>query len=321
MTDRNEHFLLVERFQWYFIVIIALSLVAILFFSSGLILKQKSIEAAEVKLWGARIASVGAEEAHKEFAQSIEGKSVGEQHDRAHYFGKALYNSSDASIENPIVVCDSRFSYGCLHEYIANIVVEKGLSAMVEVSKGCSEQEEFLNRRGCYHGVGHGVLLALGYELDDLHGALQTCDSFSSGSSTEACYGGIFMEFNLRSGLADESEIRPLSDGVATLCTAVAPEYIEQCVYRLPQWWFELLYRKDDMTREAMFESIGDYCRNGDITAEDQKHCFWGIGHFGVFDGSYEHEYIDELCSAAAKSEPEKQTCVQSAKERLDNYR
>ena len=53
----------------------------------------------------------------------------------------------------------------------------------------------------CWHGVGHGVMMARG---NDLRASLDVCDSLGSGSAADGCWQGVFME-NINAVFRDQA--------------------------------------------------------------------------------------------------------------------
>lgn len=128
---------------------------------------------AEAEYWKARIAAVGGVNAYRELSDSVNGMTVGNQHIAAHTFGEALYDVEGLA---GFSVCDNDFSQGCFHQFFGSSVQAEGIDTSLRETKGlCAAQARIEDRRTCEHGLGHGILGYLGYDLKNLTGALSMC--------------------------------------------------------------------------------------------------------------------------------------------------
>jgi hypothetical protein len=114
-------------------------------------------------------------------------------HQMAHALGrKAVAGAGgDASI---IRECRPDFGSGCYHGVVEAALNRAGRIDMAQLERLCVGIE---NSGGpgtsheCLHGVGHGVLGAIRYDLDS---ALHYCDALSTARRAESCHSGAFME-------------------------------------------------------------------------------------------------------------------------------
>ncbi len=260
------------------IVLVVIGILGIL--SVTWLIKPANVSTAEKtdeKYWRDRIEEIGADSAYEEFLAKYAGISIGEQHTQAHIFGNALYKAAGLP---GITVCDRNFNFGCYHEFIGWAVQEHGLSVASSLNENCLEKYESV-ALGCQHGIGHGVLASLGYDYENLAQALEVCGELRAQPEVGGCFGGAFMEYNLRTILGDESAPRPLD---ATLgrhypCSRVETQYKNACYYEQPQWW-QSLHFKDwgkKETRLPMFKHLGELCSQAKDLSY-QIRCYRGIG-------------------------------------------
>ena len=89
--------------------------------------------------------------------------------------------------------CSIEFNYGCQHGFFEHALAnsptatEAATSICADLVNAHSEKTVFY----CYHGVGHGVMMASAY---DLGLALGTCDSLGDAVASDGCWQGVFME-------------------------------------------------------------------------------------------------------------------------------
>jgi plastocyanin len=130
--------------------------------------------------------------------------------------------------------CPNDFNYGCVHGFFEYALGRSATprAAAVSICETGDKRSE-VDRFSCYHGVGHGVMMAKAY---DLQGALDVCDTFPSAQGEEGCWQGVFME-NVNAGMAGKARpgvfvrSRPLAP-----CTEVAEEYRHECYINQAGW-------------------------------------------------------------------------------------
>jgi hypothetical protein len=125
------------------------------------------------------------------------------------------------------------FSSGCFHEFIGRALHEHGEGILSEMDTYCKTTVF-----DCQHGIGHGLVTYSGYDYEDLLKALDLCKNLGTTDIRDGCFGGIFMEYNIRVMLEPDSGIRTQEGGEApdALCLLV-PEFSKQaCYFWLAQW-------------------------------------------------------------------------------------
>jgi plastocyanin len=103
----------------------------------------------------------------------------------------------------------------------------------------------------CWHGVGHGVMMARG---NDLQASLGVCDSLGSATAADGCWQGVFMEnvnaqFRHQARPGVFSRAQPLRP-----CTRVADEYRHECYINQAGW---LAYLANDDIGKATRYCLG----------------------------------------------------------------
>ena len=171
-----------------------------------------------------------------------------DDHQLAHAIGRRTaerFGVSGASF----LLCPTSFNYGCQHGFFeyalgrANSTKEviNQICGAFETNSSYSAKFKFY----CYHGVGHGVLMAQAYDLD---GAIRVCDSLDSETATDGCWQGVFME-NVNAGMRGEARTGVFSktDALAP-CDKVGVEYRHECFINHAGWLMQF-FRND--VREA----------------------------------------------------------------------
>jgi hypothetical protein len=113
-------------------------------------------------------------------------------HQLAHALGRMAVaaNGGDASV---IRQCRPDFASGCFHGVVEAAVQTRGRVDMAELERMClgaGSEERPGPVHECIHGLGHGVLGATGFDLQE---GLRDCDGLTSGFAS-SCYSGAFME-------------------------------------------------------------------------------------------------------------------------------
>ncbi|NQV93228.1 hypothetical protein HQ403_01890 [Candidatus Kaiserbacteria bacterium] len=241
--------------------------------------------------WEERVTTVGPDRAYDELIQSAKNLPLGKQHELVHVFGAALYNGKDLNL---LLVCDEQFLYGCFHEFIGSTIAEHGLHVIEEIDAICSKAEGG-NKTVCHHGVGHGIQTYLGYKEEDLVSALKVCDGFPLSDPIGGCYGGVFMEYNLRTMLGGDDEIRSLTENILSPCDHIEEKYQASCMFRLPQWWRHHL--SENVSKEITSQ-LGEMCSTA-ILPNMVSPCFQGIGNIVAVNVNFDMAQIIPLCDAS----------------------
>ncbi|MFZ2886838.1 MAG: hypothetical protein WA021_03395 [Minisyncoccia bacterium] len=255
--------------------------------------------------WRDEIEKRGAVGAYEELAKIVEDKSVNEKHKEAHAFGAALFASEGAG---GLSVCDSRFSFGCFHEFLGTAIPALGIGSIHELNDACyADLTE--SPLSCQHGIGHGVLAAYGYDDVALRDSLEACRSLKQKDPIGGCYGGVFMEYNVRTMLGDEGHLRAFTGNRFDPCDALDDAFVPACIYWLPQWWIEI-EPADIPHRRDRFTKFGEYCREFASEPETRRACFEGLGNivadYSNFDPVAAHSY----CKAAGTQPAERLLCI-----------
>jgi len=255
--------------------------------------------------WGVRIQRIGGKKAYEEFATAVAKDGVSFQHEAAHTFGEALYSQEGM---DGISVCDARFSYGCFHEFLGRAIFDKGINTVSLLNDTCIAQQDHDKTLTCQHGIGHGVLAYYGYDKNALSRALRQCKELPMTDKVGGCYGGVFMEYNFQTMLADDGVGRSPGNDMFAPCSELSEDYLPACVFWQPQWWLFLsapwVYAKAED-----FSLVGDYCR--DFVKDPALHhlCFRGIGNMAAPVSQYNEEIAKTYCEAASISPEEKMAC------------
>lgn len=249
----------------------------------------------EASAWEGVIRDKGGHEAYQQLADEIQHLEPSVQHERAHAFGRALYAAEG---KGGLSVCDSRFSFGCFHEFLGSAIAAEGLRVVPELNEGCV-QALTTSPLSCQHGIGHGVLAFLGYEDTELREALSVCKELPYNDVIGGCYGGVFMEYNMRTMLGTEARIRPAEDdSLLYPCNALDEPYVQPCYFWQSQWWRNTLDWTRSLDPLLVYARMGELCR--EAGAQYARACFEGIGNNLPPDALFEAARARDLCDAAA---------------------
>lgn len=187
-------------------------------------------------------------------------------HTAAHIFGGSLYERLGA---DGIVYCDDWFNFGCYHQFFGAMSAKEGLDALPRIDALCSAADDAT--MACFHGVGHGLVGFLGYDETALREALSRCDSLSF-RHPDGCYGGAFMEYNLRflqhGPDIFNGEYRKIENGDIHAPCALVPEHVRSSCYFAQAGWLTLY-----LSHQKIFGFCGALQR-----VEDRSACIAGLG-------------------------------------------
>ncbi|HEY9507439.1 MAG TPA: hypothetical protein VIQ27_15825 [Gemmatimonadales bacterium] len=114
-------------------------------------------------------------------------------HQLAHALGRQAVVSEGGS-DSVIAQCRASFSSGCYHGVVEASLGDRravDMGALEHMCAGAGGIRESASLFECIHGVGHGVLGAVG---GDVSRALLDCDGLSSEPLRGSCHEGVFME-------------------------------------------------------------------------------------------------------------------------------
>jgi hypothetical protein len=267
---------------------------------------QSAIKAEETQ-WRARIAAVGGKTAYEEFAQSVASLPPSLKHENAHAFGGALYEEEGIP---GLSACDSRFSYGCFHEFLGRAIARHGLSVVSELNEKCSNILSG-SPLSCQHGIGHGIEAYLGYSFSDLTRALAICRDLPHNDFIGGCYAGVFMEYNLRTMLGSSGTPRTPDGDIYAPCDWLEESYLPSCAFSQPQWWHQGLFQ--GAAREDVFAKLGEYCGRLVHTPALLRVCYQGIGALAGSSAAGVPSRAAQLCDAVSHTKPYALYCTSYA--------
>jgi hypothetical protein len=262
--------------------------------------------------WERRIREVGGRAAYGEFAASVESLDALERHEMAHGFGAALFSVEGIG---GFSVCDERFSYGCFHEFLGRAIADRGTRALRALNERCFEVDVPAPLT-CQHGIGHGIQAYFGYGRPTLNNSLEECEKLSRTDPIGGCYGGVFMEYNLRTMLGDEGSVRPMTSSWLEPCDTLPAPFDRPCAFWLPEWWRVALAPGMNGSRE-LYAKMGSLCRTLSSTSTTQL-CFEGVGVVAPIDARFDSPEIIALCEAAAAVARENAWCASYAADILE---
>jgi len=154
--------------------------------------------------------------------------STVDEHALGHHIGRQTAESFGVN-ENAFLLCPmAALNGGCQHGFFEYVLGKTTTSAEAAnlICSSLDEQYSAKFRFYCYHGVGHGVMMAAAYDLDR---ALSMCDTFLGLTAQDGCWQGVFME-NVNAGMRGDARegVFSTSDPLAP-CNGVAEKYQHEC--------------------------------------------------------------------------------------------
>lgn len=223
-----------------------------------------------------------------------------------HVIGDELYNQQGT---NGLEICTSEFSFACYHSVLARAIDEQGLGEIHEINQMCLELE---NGGKCQHGIGHGILVATGYE-EPLTG-LAVCETLEKQGHVRGCLEGVIMEFNLRSlENVTESTRRDVDErGYHYPCNDVVDKYKSVCYLEQTLWWRELFGKTNYTAIESLCAEIEN--------EENKSWCYRGIGR--LIPDEIPMDPLDTMtaeCIAMTSNVQGQAWCLQMLREKTGN--
>lgn len=110
-------------------------------------------------------------------------------HQESHNIGRIAYQLfGSEAFTHGSSVCHSGYYHGMIEQFFQ----EEGNDQFPQkTDEICSNFKTSFSRFECLHGIGHGIMAYLDY---DLPLAIDECQTLKDDYSKESCYGGVFME-------------------------------------------------------------------------------------------------------------------------------
>ncbi len=152
----------------------------------------------------------------------------GDHHDFVHKIGRATAKAFGVNAD-AFFACPVTFNYGCPHGFFEQALVEAPDAKQAALNVCDPERMKDKPRKFffyCYHGVGHGVMMAKAY---DVRASLDVCNNFPEMAQQEGCWQGVFMEntngYNTSNMRSDSFS----QDDLLYPCNTLDEKYAWQC--------------------------------------------------------------------------------------------
>lgn len=165
----------------------------------------------------------------------IEAKA--DSHFLVHQVGYAIAENEGVTVD-AFLSCPSDFNYGCQHGFFeyALAQVKSYKDTATSICENIPKNASPKLYAYCYHGVGHGLMMAVSYKIDK---ALDVCNLLPNVSAVESCWQGVFMEGG--NAAIDGAEIAGFSRGdPLSPCSKVDSRYKRQCYINHAGWLLEV---------------------------------------------------------------------------------
>ena len=221
-------------------------------------------------------------------------------HQLAHALGRTalVVSGNDASV---IAQCRPIFASGCYHGVVESYLQTRTHIDMGALGAMCESAGDARSGAigACMHGLGHGVVGAMAYDLD---AALAQCDGLAAPESAEACHSGAFMEAinsafgkprlgasgHAHGASAGQTELRLLDpqDPYAP-CDRYSAPYADPC------WGYQGFI----VLRYAAFDAAAALDLCNDAPGERASQCYRSVGF--QLTGLYQRDdgWIVEQCT------------------------
>ena len=194
------------------------------------ICQQKAFLTGDTACLGDLIVRAGPDRVLETVVKAIEAGDIDsstDTHDLAHEVGRQTARVFGIGGEG-FLRCSILFNYGCQHGFFEQALASSpsATEAAFSICADLVGSEPTKTVFYCYHGVGHGVMMASAYDLDL---ALEVCDSLGDPMASDGCWQGVFME-NVNSVMRGEAREGVFLDSdPLTPCNKVADRHKWEC--------------------------------------------------------------------------------------------
>jgi hypothetical protein len=165
-------------------------------------------------------------------------------HQVAHVVGRETakdYGSNFKAFD----LCPTTFNYGCSHGFFEYVLARtpNARKAATTICESLNPETNLLIAGfTCYHGVGHGIMMAQGYNVKN---SLKECNTMPDAKAKDGCWQGVFME-NVNAGMQGRAlpGLFKKSDPLSP-CDKVGNRYRHECYINHAGWLMTVA--KDDI--------------------------------------------------------------------------
>lgn len=253
------------------------------------------------------ITELGVKAVIKKLVDESNGGTIFDCHQEAHTIGRVGYGIHK---EKAFGQCDASCHSGCYHGAMETFLNEKGTLNLAEnITSVCGLFNTSFGKFECLHGVGHGLLAYLDY---DMPGTVKECKTLGDWFSTVSCYGGMFMENVLTGqGLGASEKLDHETEWVNQTdphfpCNALDKNDYDlefQC-YQMQTSWMLTLYNFD-------FKKVRDACLKA--PANMVPVCFKSFGRDAAGNTLRSPEGIMRNCALIQKEQAYYNECMVGA--------
>ena len=171
-------------------------------------------------------------------------------HDMAHSVGRETakdYGSNFKAFD----LCPITFNYGCDHGFFEYVLARTDTprEAATTICESLNGANHFLIAGfSCYHGVGHGIMMAEAYNVQN---SLKACNTMPKETAKDGCWQGVFME-NVNAGMRGRAlpGVFKRSDPLAP-CDKVGNRYKHECYINHSGWLMTVA--RDNITKGTRY--------------------------------------------------------------------
>ncbi len=153
-------------------------------------------------------------------------KAEFDDHQHAHEIGRAAAEILGIHIQ-AFLACPSTFNYGCQHGFFEYALSKSDTysQAATSICENIPKEKPTKLYSYCYHGVGHGLMMAMAYKLNE---SLTVCDQLPTINAQEGCWQGVFME-NMNAIVEDKKAVGFDPQDPLAPCNKMEKKYQWQC--------------------------------------------------------------------------------------------
>jgi len=234
------------------------------------------------------------------------GGSTRDCHQEAHAIGRDGYKIFG---EKAFQECDASCHSGCYHGAMEGFLNEKGTGDLAaNISHVCDLFDTRFGKFECLHGVGHGILAYVDYDLPE---AIKECKNLKDWFGTVSCYGGMFMENVLTGqGLGASTKADHATSWVNRAdaqypCNKIDQDYdVQYQCYQMQTSWMLTIYNYD-------FDKVAKECLNA--PANMISVCFKSFGRDASGNSLRNVPKIIETCGKVPTGNGYRNQCIVGA--------
>lgn len=191
----------------------------------------------------------------------------------------AYYGGYAQAMQHSTEICDSGYIHGVLESYLGS-----GVDIQQALQTACTTTMSTFDRWQCYHGLGHGVMIA---SLENIPRSLSLCNTLPAAFEQNACMNGVYMQHFV---VTSDEGVTPKSNPTSLNDCASQPAAEQGACYSYAPSAYLTVY-------SGQYKNAIQWCSGAKRYVAA---CYEGIGSQAMKDNSTNVNAVTSICTSGS---------------------